>query len=185
MPRHWSRHYERCTECQTTRCKHQAKGLCRYCYLKKHAAEHGEDYRQQKHAWYLRQGGTLYAKMRREQKHFGGNREIVLLRDGYCCTNCGGTNQLCVHHRDWNGRGHPDADNHPDNLITLCNSCHMKLHYPRIAPRIRQRINSLPWGKYSGAARCLHCGTTSRIHYGRGLCQRCWKRDYRARTGKD
>jgi|GEM_PF-2612245 len=183
MSRPWSRKHERCVECLTTNHKHQGSGLCVYCYHKKHAAENPEAYRQQKRAWYQRQGGRLYAKMRREQKHFGGNREIVLLRDGYRCTECGGTNQLCVHHRDWKGRGHPTPDNHPDNLITLCNSCHLKLHGPRNAARTREHRRSLPWGKYSKVPRCIGCGTTARKHYAFGLCYRCWKREYRIRTG--
>jgi hypothetical protein len=59
-------------------------------------------------------------------------RFIVKLRDNFCCQDCGMTEWeelqlrgrvLAVHHID----GNHDNDA-LDNLITLCNSCHTKLH---------------------------------------------------------
>ena len=33
----WSRKYEHCLECLTTKIKHNAKGLCKRCYLRKYS----------------------------------------------------------------------------------------------------------------------------------------------------
>lgn len=41
------------------------------------------------------------------------------------CQECGSMNNLCVHHIDKNR-----ANNDSSNLITLCGSCHTKLHHP-------------------------------------------------------
>ncbi len=35
-PGQWSRRFERCVECQTTRSKHAAKGICCACYIKRY-----------------------------------------------------------------------------------------------------------------------------------------------------
>lgn len=39
------------------------------------------------------------------------------------CERCGGTRNLCVHHKD-----RDRSNNAPDNLETLCRSCHAKEH---------------------------------------------------------
>ena len=41
-----------------------------------------------------------------------------------CCAICGNTEHLQVHHLDKNIR-----NNSPSNLVTLCPTCHMKLHW--------------------------------------------------------
>ena len=64
--------------------------------------------------------GTEYQQG--EQKGFSNVREYVLHRDGHQCQNpdCfGKTDILHVHHIDMNR-----TNNHPKNLITLCNKCH-------------------------------------------------------------
>lgn len=48
------------------------------------------------------------------------------------CENCGEINNLTVHHKDRKGsnnfkKGLPQ-NNHPDNLIVLCRSCHGSIH---------------------------------------------------------
>ena len=61
-----------------------------------------------------------------EQKNFWNIREYVLYRDGHKCQHCGKSNTILnVHHIT------PKADggtNRPDNLITLCESCHNAYH---------------------------------------------------------
>ncbi len=54
-------------------------------------------------------------------------KESIRRRDGYACRECGKTNcQLPVHHIDY------DKDNiDPNNLISLCNSCHTKANFNR------------------------------------------------------
>lgn len=48
-------------------------------------------------------------------------RQEVLMRDGYRCVKCGATTGLNVHHRRRKASG---GSMHPENLITLCESCH-------------------------------------------------------------
>jgi 5-methylcytosine-specific restriction endonuclease McrA len=51
----------------------------------------------------------------------------VLERDSWRCQNCGATEHLEVHHKEF--RSHT-GDDSEENLITLCSSCHEKTHVP-------------------------------------------------------
>jgi len=70
---------------------------------------------------------ALSNRVHREKRWFGGNRDVVLKRDG-SCVKCGSNDKLHVHHKNGVGRGHHNPDNSLDNLVTLCNSCHQKFH---------------------------------------------------------
>ena len=61
------------------------------------------------------QGGSRHAEWQ-------GLRRQVLQRDGYACQCCGGTDYLEIHHIKARHRGGADS---PENLITLCEACHM------------------------------------------------------------
>jgi 5-methylcytosine-specific restriction endonuclease McrA len=51
-------------------------------------------------------------------------RKEIIERDGFQCSICSGTKRLSVHHIiPWR----ISKDNSPDNLITLCASCHSKI----------------------------------------------------------
>jgi len=52
-------------------------------------------------------------------------RDAVLNRDAYTCQMCGCKEQLEVHHIMHRQHGGSD---HPYNLITLCTSCHDRVH---------------------------------------------------------
>lgn len=56
-----------------------------------------------------------------KRKYF--NRKKILERDGYKCSRCGISRELCVHHIDQNS-----ANADYSNLITLCRYCHKKTH---------------------------------------------------------
>jgi hypothetical protein len=66
--------------------------------------------------------------MKVELERFGRRRSEVLQRDNNKCVVCNGTTRLCIHHKDGSGRGKPSHNNSLDNLVTLCNSCHNKIH---------------------------------------------------------
>ena len=57
-------------------------------------------------------------------------REKVKERDGFKCTNCGVTKNLCVHHIESYYRCAKKRLD-VDNGLTLCMSCHAKLHNPK------------------------------------------------------
>lgn len=62
---------------------------------------------------------------------FSGNRTKALKRDNYTCQVCTAPNvKLHVHHIDGKGSTTDKAhrNNDIDNLITLCDSCHMTVH---------------------------------------------------------
>ena len=72
-----------------------------------------------------------------EQKGFWNVREYVLWRDGHKCTHChgkSGDNILNVHHIESRKTG-GDA---PNNLVTLCNTCHNKYHSGQIKLSIKR-----------------------------------------------
>ena len=49
----------------------------------------------------------------------------VLARDNWRCQNCGSMQNLEVHHKTFRSQ---QGDDHEENLITMCNSCHLDLH---------------------------------------------------------
>jgi 5-methylcytosine-specific restriction endonuclease McrA len=62
-----------------------------------------------------------YERRRNSRRRFGGLREEILERDRHTCRVCGAGKSLHVHHRQ-------PGINRPELLITLCASCHARLH---------------------------------------------------------
>ncbi|KAF1076418.1 HNH endonuclease [Methanogenium sp. MK-MG] len=56
-------------------------------------------------------------------------RQVILARDEHRCRLCGAEEYLHIHHRD--GDRTNDA---PENLITLCERCHSRVHARRGRP---------------------------------------------------
>jgi predicted HNH restriction endonuclease len=52
-------------------------------------------------------------------------RSQVLRRDGWRCQSCGAMSNLEVHHKDFRSHSGDDSE---ENLITLCNPCHARVH---------------------------------------------------------
>lgn len=72
-----------------------------------------------------------------EQLNFWNVREYVLFRDNHICQNCKGKSKdkiLNVHHIESRKKG-GDA---PNNLITLCETCHSKHHKGEIKLKIKR-----------------------------------------------
>ena len=77
-----------------------------------------------------------------EQLGFWNVREYVLWRDGHACQHCkgkSGDKVLNVHHLESRKTG----GNSPDNLITLCETCHKSYHKGEIELKAKRRSNSL------------------------------------------
>ena len=73
-----------------------------------------------------------------EQTGFWNTREYVLYRDGHECRLCGGKRKdpvLEIHHKIRRIDGGSDR---PDNLITLCSTCHDLLHKGEIKADFRK-----------------------------------------------
>jgi 5-methylcytosine-specific restriction endonuclease McrA len=52
-------------------------------------------------------------------------RNQVLRRDSWRCQSCGAMSNLEVHHKEFRSQSGDDSD---QNLITLCNACHARVH---------------------------------------------------------
>ena len=66
------------------------------------------------------------------------------------CQECGSTNLVGIHHKDRN-----PLNNSNENLVTLCSSCHTKLHW---------KEGKKPWKERQS---CKVCGKPAKGH---GLC---------------
>ena len=76
------------------------------------------------------------------QLGFWNVREYVLFRDNHQCQHCHGKNKdriLNVHHLESRKTG----GNSPDNLITLCESCHKAYHAGKIELKAKRSSQSL------------------------------------------
>ncbi|MBT9164608.1 MAG: hypothetical protein DDT23_00610 [candidate division WS2 bacterium] len=70
------------------------------------------------------------------QKDFWNTREYVLYRDDHTCQHCKGKSKdpiLEIHHRVSRQTG----GDRPDNLITLCNTCHQKVSKKKLVLDIK------------------------------------------------
>ena len=71
-----------------------------------------------------------------EQKDFWNVREYVLYRDNHTCQSCNGKSKdkvLNVHHI----KSRQTGGNRPDNLLTLCETCHKTYHKGKIELKIK------------------------------------------------
>ncbi len=68
-------------------------------------------------------------------------KDDVWRRDNYECTKCGSKDKLCAHHiKPW--KEYSELRFEIDNGITLCRSCHMKVHEFGVS-----RKGCIPWNK--------------------------------------
>lgn len=108
---------------------------------KKHYQENIEKERRLCAEWYKKNRESEiiknreYRKMNRElfnwyhnKDRFGGVKEKILKRDNFQCRICS-SEKICVHHIDGTNYLKKNVNNELENLITLCNSCHHKLHH--------------------------------------------------------
>ena len=99
-------------------------------------------------------------------------REYVFERDKNTCQKCKGIGTT-VHHID-----HNDRNNSFDNLILLCNNCHLDLHRPKeLSPKFKYGgtgKDSPNWkGGIERMPKCMDCGKRlSRLSAKR--CPQCW-----------
>jgi 5-methylcytosine-specific restriction endonuclease McrA len=64
------------------------------------------------------------------KKRFNGLREARLKLDNYACQKCGSKEKILVHHKKRRAnRNKKDVESTINDLLTLCRSCHFRLHY--------------------------------------------------------
>ena len=83
---------------------------------------------------------SSFAYQEGRMKDFYNVKQYVLHRDGYTCKKCNKDKlKLQVHHITFRSDGGTDS---PDNLITLCQSCHTNLHLSDSAQTDSKKLNS-------------------------------------------
>ncbi len=106
-----------------------------------------------------------------EQKDFWNVREYVLHRDNHTCSACNGKSKdkiLNVHHIITRTDG---GTNKPDNLITLCETCHKAYHKDKIELKVKKTksfkvetvMSILRWKIVN---RLMELGNTVSVTYG-------------------
>jgi hypothetical protein len=79
-----------------------------------------------------RQSKRVLFKWYKDFERFGGIKETILERDNHKCIGCFGLTRLDIHHIDGSGKTKSNpkriSNNNPNNLVTLCWSCHGYLH---------------------------------------------------------
>lgn len=72
-------------------------------------------------------GGISKINDRHDSPDYKAWRTSVYKRDNYCCVKCGSKIKLNAHHiKSW--KYYPNLRYDIDNGITLCETCHIKLH---------------------------------------------------------
>ena len=66
------------------------------------------------------------ARLQLGPKSYKQLRNRVLGRDGWRCQSCGTMFNLQVHHKESRSQSGDDSD---QNLITLCATCHARVHH--------------------------------------------------------
>ena len=66
-------------------------------------------------------------RLRLDPEAYRSLHQSVLERDRWRCQFCGSLIELEVHHMEFRSRLGDDVE---QNLITLCRSCHRKVHQP-------------------------------------------------------
>lgn len=101
---------------------------CKRKTTKKYFHENSEQCRRRQKSW--RSKNKRHLKRKYIEYRYGGNRIKALERDGFKCQECGKKDVLDVHHIDGKGSTFPvpEQNNSIENLITLCRSCHRKIH---------------------------------------------------------
>lgn len=82
----------------------------------------------QKNREYRKQNKELFDWYHNKTR-FEGIRDSIIKRDKQKCRVCLTKERLSIHHIDGRNHEKESPNNKPENLITLCVSCHHKLHW--------------------------------------------------------
>jgi ATP-dependent DNA helicase RecQ len=69
--------------------------------------------------------GSDGSRLRLDAESYNRLRQQILRRDGWRCQSCGAMANLEVHHNQFRSQSGDDSE---ENLVTLCNVCHSKIH---------------------------------------------------------
>lgn len=122
--------------------------------------EHPEEYARENH-WNWKGGVTEERQRMRQSEEYRRWRDAVFRRDRWTCQMCGYKGHKIVAHHIIPVSERPDLAFDPSNGITLCRSCHKRLHYGvgeetrfkkgqrphnKLQPPPREELERLYWG---------------------------------------
>ena len=73
----------------------------------------------------MKENPSRAKRLRLDPASYESLRQQVLRRDGWRCKFCGAMANLEVHHKEFRSRLGDDSE---EDLITLCDSCHSRVH---------------------------------------------------------
>lgn len=81
-----------------------------------------------------------YLNDSQNRTRYNGNYYVCMKRDGYHCSICGSTENLCMHHIDGYDPEKPENSD-ANKLLTLCHKCHSQVHAGKLIPEdVLERI---------------------------------------------
>lgn len=104
-------------------------------YFQKYYAIHKKEWNKRGRKWWAIHQKWVQNYL--DKKRYNGNKSKVLQRDNYTCQCCGfydsSSKKLHIHHINEKSFFNTDNPDHSmNNLITLCQSCHIKYHFGKI-----------------------------------------------------
>jgi hypothetical protein len=114
------------------------------CYLK-YRREHPEEYGGENH-WNWKGGVSKPNKELRRREEYIKWRDGVFRRDNWTCRVCGYKGHDVVAHHILDFHKYPELRFDLDNGITLCRSCHKKIHCG-IGEETKFKKGQFPWNK--------------------------------------
>lgn len=133
--------------------------MCKKCYMRCYSPGYGKpnagQFKNGNNPWNKKsendRGSIVYIKW----------RDLILKSDNYTCQECSSIHKLHVHHiKGW--EEFPELKFKSDNGITLCMSCHAKLHGKLKCNPIK---NGTSWNKGKKMSK-EHCKKLSESHKG-------------------
>lgn len=116
--------------------------ICPVCgkhFKRKRFGKRLEDYTRFQSRIYCSKSCSAHRRKEDPQRSRGVFHRLAREHLKECCDICGSTEHLQIHHLDRNIK-----NNSPSNLRTLCQSCHMKLHWQ--LRRLLKNANQLQIG---------------------------------------
>lgn len=141
----WSRKFDKCQDCGTTKIKHVSHGRCEKCvrkFLYNYDLKRKEALKLSNKKWRKSNKDkvkkiAIKASEKIREKKFGGNRKKALERDGYKCIICGREENDTI----LNVTRIEKKDGYIiNNLITLCSKCHFNYVRGVMPKNIIQKI---------------------------------------------
>jgi len=139
---------EYCGRTFRTKLSYRLNGKYRFCsrecYLK-YRREHPEEYGGENH-WNWKGGISKSNRELRRREEYIKWRDAVFRRDNWTCRICGYKGHDIVAHHILDFHKYPELRFDLDNGITLCRSCHKKIHYG-IGEETKFKKGQFPWNK--------------------------------------